>query len=63
MLFSTKCNVRINLRSMVRSEGEPHVLIEANIDEGVVSAPLSKYLHGQTHLLNDRRLVDHKSGN
>src|SRR5256885_13795413 len=26
------------------TDGEPHVLIEANIDEGVVSAPLSKYL-------------------
>jgi hypothetical protein len=48
---------------MVRSKGEPHVLIEANIDESVVSAPLSKYLYGQTRLLNDRRLVDHKSGN
>ncbi|WP_074117754.1 YiiX/YebB-like N1pC/P60 family cysteine hydrolase [Bradyrhizobium sp. AS23.2] len=29
---------------------EPHVLIEANIDEGVVSAPLSKYLHCQTRI-------------
>ena len=26
------------------TDGEPHVLIEAIIDEGVVSAPLSKYL-------------------
>jgi hypothetical protein len=25
-------------------DGEPHVLIEANIGEGVTSAPLSKYL-------------------
>ncbi|KRR04407.1 YiiX/YebB-like N1pC/P60 family cysteine hydrolase [Bradyrhizobium valentinum] len=32
------------------TEGEPHVLIEANIDEGVVSAPLSKYLHCQTRI-------------
>ena len=32
------------------SDGEPHVLIEANIDEGVVSAPLSKYLHCQTRI-------------
>src|SRR6266436_4939313 len=24
-------------------DGEPHVLIEANVDEGVVAAPLSKY--------------------
>ena len=30
--------------------GEPHVLIEANVDEGVVSAPLSKYLHCQTRI-------------
>jgi hypothetical protein len=30
--------------------GEPHVLIEANIDEGVVSAPLSKYLDCQTRI-------------
>jgi hypothetical protein len=32
------------------TDGEPHVLIEANIDEGVVSAPLSKYLHCQTRI-------------
>ena len=32
------------------SEGEPHVLIEANVDEGVVSAPLSKYLHCHTRI-------------
>src|SRR5580693_6536283 len=32
------------------TNGEPHVLIEANIDEGVVSAPLSKYLHCQTRI-------------
>ncbi len=25
-------------------DGEPHVLIEANLGEGVVSAPLSKYI-------------------
>jgi hypothetical protein len=30
--------------------GEPHVLIEANFDEGVVSAPLSKYLRCQTRI-------------
>src|SRR5689334_19065794 len=30
--------------------GEPHVLIEANIEQGVVSAPLSKYLHCQTRI-------------
>jgi hypothetical protein len=38
------------------TEDEPNVLFEANIDEGVVSAPLSKYLHCQTRLLNDHRL-------
>jgi len=32
------------------TDGESHVLIEANIDEGVVSAPLSKYLHCQTRI-------------
>jgi hypothetical protein len=32
------------------TDGEPHVLIEANIDEGVVSVPLSKYLHCQTRI-------------
>jgi hypothetical protein len=32
------------------TEDEPHVLIEANLDEGVVSAPLSKYLHCQTRI-------------
>jgi len=31
-------------------EGEPHVLIEANIHEGVVSAPLSKYQHYHTRI-------------
>src|ERR1700752_1371997 len=31
-------------------DGEPHVLIEANIGEGVTSAPLSKYLPDHTRL-------------
>ena len=31
-------------------EGEPHVLIEANIHEGVVSAPLSKYQRYHTRI-------------
>jgi hypothetical protein len=31
-------------------EGEPHVLIEANIHEGVVSAPLSKYQRHHTRI-------------
>jgi len=37
---------------------EPHVLIEANIDEGVVSAPLSKYLHCQTRICRPVALSD-----
>jgi hypothetical protein len=31
-------------------DGEPHVLIEANVGEGVVSAPLSKYHHFHTRV-------------
>src|ERR1700680_3287509 len=31
-------------------DGEPHVLIEANLGEGVVSAPLSKYLQFHTRV-------------
>jgi hypothetical protein len=31
-------------------EGEPHVLIEANVGEGVVSAPLSKYFRFHTRI-------------
>ena len=34
----------------VSPEGEPHVLIEANAGEGVVSAPLSKYLDFHTRI-------------
>jgi hypothetical protein len=40
------------------TEGEPHVLIEANIDEGVVSAPLSKYLHCHTRICRPVGLND-----
>ncbi|MGA8496588.1 MAG: YiiX/YebB-like N1pC/P60 family cysteine hydrolase [Xanthobacteraceae bacterium] len=32
------------------ADGEPHVLIEANIGEGVVSAPLSKYFRFHTRI-------------
>jgi|SRR5579883_736408 len=32
------------------AEGEPHVLIEANVGEGVVSAPLSKYFKFHTRI-------------
>src|SRR5258705_6920892 len=38
--------------------GEPHVLIEANIEEGVVSAPLSQYLHCQTRICRPVGLTD-----
>ncbi len=31
-------------------DGEPHSLVEANVDEGVVSAPLSKYLQFHTRI-------------
>src|ERR1700709_146010 len=34
----------------VEPDGEPHVLIEANIGEGVTSAPLSKYYPYHTRL-------------
>ena len=34
----------------VEPDGEPHVLIEANIGEGVTSAPLSKYFPYHTRL-------------
>jgi hypothetical protein len=32
------------------TDGEPHVLIEANVGEGVVSAPLSKYVRFHTRI-------------
>jgi len=31
-------------------DGEPHVLVEANLGEGVVTAPLSKYRHCRTRI-------------
>jgi hypothetical protein len=34
----------------VTAGGEPHVLIEANVGEGVVSAPLSKYVQFHTRI-------------
>jgi hypothetical protein len=34
----------------VTPDGEPHVLIEANVGEGVVSAPLSKYFRFHTRI-------------
>ncbi|MGY4427627.1 hypothetical protein ACVWWO_000104 [Bradyrhizobium sp. F1.13.1] len=40
------------------TDSEPHALIEANINEGVVSAPLSKYLHCQTRICRPVGLSD-----
>jgi hypothetical protein len=38
------------IEGRVTDDGEPHVLIEANVGEGVVSAPLSKYLRFHTRI-------------
>ncbi len=38
------------LPGQATADGEPHVLIEANIGEGVVSAPLSKYTRFHTRI-------------
>jgi hypothetical protein len=38
------------IAGQVSDHGEPHVLIEANVGEGVVSAPLSKYLRFHTRI-------------
>jgi hypothetical protein len=38
------------LAGRMTEDGEPHVLIEANVGEGVVSAPLSKYLKFHTRI-------------
>jgi hypothetical protein len=39
-------------------DGEPHVLIEANVGEGVVSAPLSKYVRFHTRICRPVGLTD-----
>lgn len=39
-------------------QGEPHVLVEANIEEGVVSAPLSKYFRYHTRICRPVGLSD-----
>jgi hypothetical protein len=44
------------IESRATSEGEPHVLIEANVGEGVVSAPLSKYFSCHTRVCRPVRL-------
>ncbi len=38
------------IEGRVTADGEPHVLIEANLGEGVVSAPLSKYYRFHTRI-------------
>ncbi len=38
------------LSGRAAADGEPHVLIEANVGEGVTSAPLSKYLRFHTRI-------------
>jgi len=38
------------LKDTATSDGEPHVLIEAEIDEGVISSPLSKYTQFHTRI-------------
>jgi hypothetical protein len=38
------------IESRVTEDGEPHVLIEANVGEGVVTAPLSKYFRFHTRI-------------
>ncbi len=46
------------LPGCVAEDGEPHVLIEANLGEGVVSAPLSKYTPFHTRICRPVGLVD-----
>ena len=41
------------------ADGEPHVLIEANIEDGVVSLPLSKYAPYHTRVCRPVGLNDH----
>ena len=40
------------------ADGEPHVLIEANIEDGVVAVPLSKYAHFHTRVCRPVGLND-----
>jgi hypothetical protein len=44
------------LAGRTTEDGEPHVLIEANVGEGVVSAPLSKYTRFHTRICRPVRL-------
>ena len=46
------------LPGCITEDGEPHVLIEANLGEGVVSAPLSKYMPFHTRICRPVGLID-----
>src|ERR1700733_15299771 len=46
------------LAGRATEDGEPHVLIEANLGEGVVSAPLSKYTPFHTRICRPVGLVE-----
>ena len=46
-----------SLPGCVAEDGEPHVLIEANLGEGVVSAPLSKYTQFHTRICRPVGLI------
>src|ERR1700747_3140655 len=43
-------------------QGEPHVLVEANVGEGVVSAPLSKYFRFHTRICRPVGLTETDCG-
>jgi hypothetical protein len=46
-----------SLPGCAAEDGEPHVLIEANLGEGVVSAPLSKYTQFHTRICRPVGLI------
>jgi hypothetical protein len=46
------------IKDRATAEGEPHVLMEANAGEGVVSAPLSKYIRFHTRVCRPVGLTD-----
>jgi hypothetical protein len=46
------------LAGRATDDGEPHVLIEANVGEGVVSAPLSKYTRFHTRICRPVGLIE-----
>jgi len=46
------------LAGRMTADGEPHVLIEANVGEGVVSAPLSKYTKFHTRICRPVGLIE-----